>query len=83
MATESMIRNDTEVQMNVLATGLKKHGGGAEIAYVDGRWTASIHFGEETPGSEMAGGAAYGLSDHSPADAMANALLETGWTDER
>lgn len=31
--------------------------------YGDGEWSIGIMFGEETPGSRMAGGASYGAGD--------------------
>lgn len=40
-------------------------------------WTAALEFGEETPGSDMYGGAAYGMGS-SPREAVGNMFRDAG-----
>lgn len=47
----------------------------------DSAWMIATTFGEEEPGSDMVGGASYGIGS-DPRDAMSNVAREIGLTDQ-
>lgn len=58
---------------------LKKHGGVVGVSYIKDAesWSVAVEFGRESPGSDMAAGASYGMG-RTLEDALNEVRLELG-----